>query len=132
MSETTNIEVVRRYLRAIEIFDFDAVAEALDMTAEQIERPNRLYANGQVRSRETMLRDLPRGAKMLRRQSYPINTIFAAGEQVVVETRWEGIVDVALGALKPGDAMVTHSCMVFTLAGGKIVRQVNYDCYEPF
>lgn len=132
MNETANIEVVKRYLAAVAAFDIETVAECLDATAEQIERPNRLYPNGQVRSRETLLRDLPRGAKILRRQSYPINTILGSGDRVVVETRWEGIIDVPLGSLKPGDAMVTHSCMVFTLAGGRIVQQVNYDCYEPF
>lgn len=132
MSEAANIEVVRRYLTGVERFDVEVVADCLDTGAEQIEQPNRLYAKGQVRGREVMLRDLPRGAKILRRQSYQIETIFGAGEMVTAETRWEGIVDVPVGALKPGDAMVAHSCMVFTLADGKIVRQVNYDCYEPF
>ena len=51
-------------------------------------------------------------------------------EQIL--TRWEGILDVPLGRLQPGDAMVAHICMVFTLRDGKIVRQVNYDCYEEF
>ena len=59
-------------------------------------------------------------------------TIHGAGDMVTVETRWEGIVNVPLGTLKPGDAMVAHICMVFTLRDGMIVRQVNYDCYEPF
>lgn len=127
-----NIEVVRRYLAAIEAFDVAGAGALLDPAAEQVERPNRLYANGQVRTPEVMMRDLPRGAKMLRRQSYPIDTIFGAGDKVTVETRWEGIVDVPLGTLKPGEAMVAHICMVFTLRDGKIIRQVNYDCYEPF
>jgi ketosteroid isomerase-like protein len=98
----------------------------------QIERPNKLYKEGQVRSGDQMMKDLPRARQILQRQSYPIDTIFASGDQVVVETRWEGIVNIPLGRLRPGEAMVAHICMVFTLRGGRIVRQVNYDCYEDF
>jgi ketosteroid isomerase-like protein len=98
----------------------------------QVERPNKLYRDGQVRDRTQMLRDLPRARQVLQRQSYPIETIIASGDQVVVETRWEGVLNVPLGRLQPGDAMVAHICMVFTLKDGKIVRQVNYDCYEDF
>ena len=132
MSDSGNVELVKRYLAAIQRFDLAVVGECLSATAEQIERPNRLYPNGQARTRDDMLRDLPRGAQMLRSQSYPIHTIFGVGDMVTVETRWEGIIAVPLGAMRPGDAMVAHICMVFTLAEGKIVRQVNYDCYEPF
>lgn len=132
MSEASNVETVRAYIAAVERFDVEAVGQFLDPSIEQIERPNRLYEAGQVRGREVMLRDLPRGKQVLQLQSYPIETIYGAGDKVTVETRWEGIVNVPLGALKPGDAMVAHICMVFTLRDGKIVRQVNYDCYQPF
>lgn len=130
--EAGNVEAVRRYLAAVERLDVDAVSASIDPEIEQVERPNKLYRDGQVRGREQMLRDLPRAGQVLQRQSYPIETIFGAGDRVVVETRWEGIVNVPLGRLQPGDAMVAHICMVFTLRDGKIVRQVNYDCYEDF
>jgi len=124
--------VVRRYIDAIERFDVDAVGRLLHPDVAQIERPNKLYAKGQVRGRADMLRDLPRGAKVLRRQSYPIAALHEAGDTVIVETRWEGIVNVAIGALQPGDAMVAHICMVITVRDGQVIRQVNYDCYEDF
>ena len=126
------MEVVRGYLQAVERLDVDALPGWLDATVVQVERPNKLYRDGQVRDRTQMLRDLPRARQVLQRQSYPIETIIASGDQVVVETRWEGVLNVPLGRLQPGDAMVAHICMVFTLKDGKIVRQVNYDCYEDF
>ncbi|MBN9316449.1 MAG: nuclear transport factor 2 family protein [Devosia sp.] len=132
MAEEGNVGIVRAYLAAIERFDVEVVGRYIDPSIEQVERPNRLYAKGQVRGREELLRDLPRGAQVLRRQSYPIATIFGAGDKVTVETRWEGILNVALGIMQPGDPMVAHICMVFTLRDGRIIRQVNYDCYEPF
>ena len=130
--ETGNIAVVREYIAAIERFDVEAVGRLLHPDVVQIERPNKLYAKGQTRGYAEMTRDLPRGAKVLRKQSYPIGAIFDAGDTVIVETRWEGIVNVPLGALTPGDAMVAHICMVITLKDGRIIRQVNYDCYEDF
>lgn len=130
--EARNMEVVRTYLGAVERLDVEAAAACLDPVIEQVERPNRLYKDGQVRGFEQRMRDLPRAAQVLQRQSYDVATVFASGEQVVVEARWEGIVNVPLGRLMPGDAMVAHIAMVFTLKDGKIVRQVNYDCYEDF
>jgi len=130
--EARNMEVVRTYLGAVERLDVEDAAACLDPVIEQVERPNRLYKDGQVRGFEQMMRNLPRAAQVLQRQSYDVATVFASGEQVVVEARWEGIVNVPLGRLMPGDAMVAHIAMVFTLKDGKIVRQVNYDCYEDF
>ena len=130
--ETGNVAVIREYIAAIERFDVEAVGRLLHPDVVQIERTNRLYAKGQTRGYAEMTRDLPRGAKVLRKQSYPISAIFDAGDTVTVETRWEGILKVPLGALQPGDAMVAHICMVITLLDGRIIRQVNYDCYEDF
>lgn len=130
--EARNMEVVRTYLGAVERLDVEAAAACLDPVIEQVERPNRLYKDGQVRGFEQVMRDLPRAAQVLQRQRYDVATVFASGEQVVVEARWEGIVNVPLGRLMPGDAMVAHIAMIFTVKDGKIVRQVNYDCYEDF
>jgi ketosteroid isomerase-like protein len=132
MSEQRNVETVQAYLKAIESFDVETASAILDVDVVQTEHPNKLYAKGQVRGREVMMRDLPKGQQVLRKQAYPIETILAAGDKVVVETRWEGIVNVPLGRLKPGDAMVAHIAMIFTLRDGRIVAQKNYDCYEDF
>lgn len=132
VSEGRNAAIVREYIEAIETFDLQAVGRLLHPEVVQIERPNKLYARGQSRGYDKMMADLPRGAKVLRKQSYPITAMHEAGDTVVVETRWEGIVNVPLGALQPGDAMVAHICMVITLRDGRIIRQVNYDCYEDF
>ncbi len=128
----TNLDFVRKYLGAIEVFDGEGAGACLAPDVVQVERPNRLYPKGQERGGAQMMRDLPRGAQVLRRQEYPIASIFGGGDMVTVETRWEGILNVPLGKLQPGDAMVAHICMVFTLRDGLIVRQVNYDCYEEF
>ncbi len=91
VSEGRNAAIVREYIEAIETFDLQAVGRLLHPEVVQIERPNKLYANGQSRGYDKMMADLPRGAKVLRKQSYPITAMHEAGDTVVVETRWEGI-----------------------------------------
>lgn len=130
--EARNMDVVRRLIGAIEAFDAETAGALYHPDVVQTEHPNRLYARGQVRNAEALMRDLPRGRQVLRAQRYPIDTIVASGDKVVVETRWEGTLAVPLGALQPGDAMVAHICMVFTLADGRVIAQTNYDCYEEF
>lgn len=130
--EENNMATVRALIAAIERFDVAAASALYRSDVVQTEYPNRLYAEGQVRTREVMMRDLPKGAQVLRSQRYPIETILAAGDKVTVETRWEGVLNVPLGSLQPGDSMVAHICMVFTLADGRVTAQKNYDCYEPF
>jgi ketosteroid isomerase-like protein len=131
-AEESNVATVRAYIAAVEALDLERVAGFIDPAIVQTEYPNRLYARGQVRGREDMLRDLPRARTVLRSQSYPIGNIFAAGDKVTVETRWEGVLNVPLGRLQPGEVIVAHICMVFTLKDGRIVAQKNYDCYEDF
>lgn len=127
-----NEAVVRRYLAAIEVFDMEVVDRLLDEAIVQTEFPNKLYPKGQVRGKAEMMRDLPRGKVVLREQHYPIEMIAAAGNTVTVETTWRGVLNVPLGRLAPGDAMVAHICMVFTVRDGRIAAQRNYDCYEGF
>ena len=62
----------------------------------------------------------------------PTAPSLGSGDKVVVETRWEGVLAVPLGALKPGDTMVAHIRMVFTLRDDRVIAQHNYDCYEDF
>lgn len=130
--ETSNMATVRDLIAAIERFDVETVARLYHADVVQTEHPNRLYPKGQVRDRATMLRDLPKGKAVLRSQRYPIEAILASGDMVTVQTRWEGILNVPLGRLQPGDTMVAHICMVMTLRDGQVVAQTNYDCYEDF
>ena len=65
METEGNLAVVRELIAAIERFDVERVGALYHPDVVQTEHPNRLYAKGQVRTREAMLRDLPRGAALL-------------------------------------------------------------------
>jgi ketosteroid isomerase-like protein len=126
------IEVVKAYLAAVERFDVAGARQCLHPQIIFTERPNRLNPGGTERVLEVMMEGLPKGAAILRRQRYAIVSMFGEADRVAVEARWEGILNVPLGTLQPGDAMIAHIAMMFQLRDGLIWRQTNYDCYEAF
>ncbi|HTO27429.1 MAG TPA: nuclear transport factor 2 family protein [Devosia sp.] len=130
----TSAEIVRAYIAAVESFD-EAGAFAL-LHPEMVfhELPNRIRPKGGADNLEAMRVGFRRAAegKVLRGQRYIIGAVIEAGDQVVVEARWEGDLVIPLGRLQPGDMLVAHLCMVFRLQDGQIIEQRNYDCYEDF
>jgi ketosteroid isomerase-like protein len=42
------------------------------------------------------------------------------------------VLGVPVGALTPGAEMRAHFAVFLDFRDGKIVRQRNYDCFEPF
>ncbi len=69
---------------------------------------------------------------MLQSQAYDVQSIVARGGNVAVEAVWTGTLAVPLGNLGAGSTMKAHFAMFFELAEGRIRRQRNYDCFEPW
>lgn len=132
MGEDDNLGVVKAYLAAVERFDVEAMVGCLAPEMLFVEMPNLINPAGSRRDLTVMKEGLPKGRQILQRQSYGLGEIIAAGDRLVVEARWEGVLAIALGALKPGDTMVAHICMIFRFKDGLIVEQRNYDCYDRF
>ena len=130
----SNADVVRAYVHAVERCDEAAAFAHLHPDMRFHELPNRIRPQGGVDDIEAMRAGMRRAAsgQMLRGQRYRIDSVIESGDRVVVEARWEGDLAVPVGKLLPGDTMVAHICMVFRLAGGLIIEQRNYDCYEDF
>jgi ketosteroid isomerase-like protein len=61
-----------------------------------------------------------------------VRRAYADGNTVILEVLWIGTLAIPLGRLAAGDDMRAHFCVVIELRDGKIVRQRNYDCFEPF
>ena len=130
----SNAAIVRRYIEAVQNFDEAAAFDLLHPQMQFHELPNRIRPEGGVDDLEAMRAGFRRAAerKLLRAQRYILGEVIEAGDRVVVEARWEGDLVVPVGKLRPGDSLVAHLCMVFRLAGGWIIEQRNYDCYEDF
>jgi ketosteroid isomerase-like protein len=127
-----NLDAVRRYLKTIEEGTFSDIAGLFtpDMTMEQF--PNRIYPKGLRSGVAKMAEAFGAGRKLLSSQSYEIKNALATAESVAVEVLWTGTLAVSFGALSAGSQMRAFSAMFFEFTDGKIFRQRNYDCFEPW
>jgi ketosteroid isomerase-like protein len=73
-----------------------------------------------------------KGRQIIDKQSYEITNTCHAGNSVILEARWTGILAIPLGNLKAGDKMEAYFAQFFEFKDGKIYRQRNYDCFLPF
>ncbi len=131
--EAEHLETARRYLAAIEGgATGDALSAFLAPDIEQIEFPNRLVPSGATRDLTALLEGAERGQHVLKEQRFEIRRVHALGDVVVLEVLWVGILALTLGKLAAGEEMRAHFCVVLEFRNGRIWRQRNYDCFEPF
>ena len=133
MPTTTDlIDIVRRYLKAVEDGSFADVDQfiASDVVMEQL--PNRIYPQGLRAERSRMAESFAKGRKLLSSQTYEIKNATAEDNKVAVEVLWTGTLAVGFGNLSPGAQMRCHSAMFFEFREGRIAVQRNYDCFEPW
>lgn len=127
-----NLGTARAYLKALEEGRPQDARQYFAAEVLQIEHPNRLKPNGDRRTLSAMQADGQKGLKILRCQTYEIQNAVAEGDRVALEVLWTGVLDIAMGDLKPGDAMTCFSGVFLDFKDGKITGQRNFDCFPPF
>lgn len=98
----------------------------------QHEFPNRLVPSGAQRELDDILRGAESGSRLMERQIYDIHTVTELGDRVILEYTWTGYPRTLVGTVRPGEAMRARICQVIEYEDGLIIRQRNYDCFEPF
>jgi ketosteroid isomerase-like protein len=131
-----NLETVRRYLAAIEADTAGAAtggaAEFFDPDVVQEEFPNRFVPAGARRDLAALREAAARGRAVLRGQRYEVRAAYADGDTVILEVVWAGTLAIPVGSLAAGDEMRAYFAVFIALRDGRIYRQRNYDCFEPF
>ena len=131
-----NLEIVRRYLAAIEADTGGGTpggaAEFFDPDVVQEEFPNRFVPSGARRDLAALREAAARGRAVLRGQRYEVRAAYAVGDTVILEVLWAGTLAITVGSLAAGDEMRAHFAVFIELRDGRIYRQGNYDCFEPF
>lgn len=131
-----NLERTRQYLAAIEAASTPETAAAplafFAPDVVQVEYPNLFVPKGATRNLDEVIQAGERGRKVMRAQRYEVRTAMAHRETVALEVLWVGTVAVPVGTLSPGDEMRAHFGVFITFRDGLIIRQHNYDCFEPF
>lgn len=129
----SNLATVHRYLAALEVgATGDALAAFFTSDVVQEEFPNRLVPAGARRDLAALLEGAERGQLVMRSQRYEVLNAIAAGDQVALEVQWTGTLAIDLGSLAAGSEMRARFGVFLVLRDGRIARQHNYDCFEPW
>lgn len=100
--------------------------------AQQIEFPNALTKQSTTRTLKELKEASERGAQLLVKEAYEVKNLISAGDTVVLECVWRGTLAIPVGSIEAGGQMKAYFAQIFEFKDGKIFRQRNYDCFEPF
>jgi ketosteroid isomerase-like protein len=126
------LRLAREYLDSIGRDDPIAGLRFFADGVVQVEFPNRLIPNGTTRDLAAIADAAERGRKVMTAQRFEVLNAIASGDQVAVEALWSGTLAVALGSIPAGGQMRARFAIFLTYRDGRIVRQHNYDCFDPF
>lgn len=128
-----NVTRAQQYLQAVaSLGSFENVADFYSSEVVIEEFPNRIAPQGRVRRAGDLRAAYEQGRQILRSQTYNVQRILEAGDEVAVELEWSGILAIPVMDLPAGSEMKAFVAMFLTFRNGKIVSQRNYDCYLPF
>ena len=128
----SNLDLARRYLKAIEDGDATFVISLFTPDAIIEQLPNRIYPNGLRAGVSRVAAAFEQGRKLFSRQIYEITNHSTTGNVVALEVLWTGTLAIPFGTLTAGDNMRCHSAMFLEFRDGKIAAQRNYDCFDPW
>jgi ketosteroid isomerase-like protein len=129
----SNEATAREYLAAIGRGDTgEALRRFFTPDFEQLEYPNALNPKGQRSDLASALERSERGKKVLSGQRFDIRSAVASGDLVALETEWTGVLAIPVASLPAGGEMRANFAMFLEFRDGRIARQRNYDCFQPF
>ena len=133
MPPEANVDLLRRYLSALST---GAGPDELEMffvpDVVQEEYPNRITPNGAVRDLQGLKEGRARGLALMASEHYELTNAVAQGEQVAAELTWTGTVRNAVGPFVSGQTLAARLGVFFEFRDGRIARQRNYDCINPW
>jgi ketosteroid isomerase-like protein len=127
------LELARRYLQALEGGATGAALAAFfapDVVHEEF--PNRLNPHGKRADLAALRAAAERGRQLMAAQRYEVLGAVADGDRVALEIRWTGTLAVPVGPLPAGGEMRARCAVFLEFRDGLIVRQRNYDCFDPW
>jgi ketosteroid isomerase-like protein len=125
--------VVDRYLAVVADLDAEpaALAALLDPDARFVEHPNLVAPTGRKRDAAAARAAREHSRTLLTGHRFDVREHLVAGDRVVTRATWIGTLGRDAGAITAGTELRAECCMVFTVRGGRIAEQENFDCYLP-
>jgi ketosteroid isomerase-like protein len=96
------------------------------------EFPNRLMPHGATRDLQSMKQARGRGKALLSAEHFEVLGALASGNHVAMELIWTGTVGIAAGPFVAGQELRARFAIFLEFRDGRIVRQRNYDCFDPW
>jgi len=127
------MDIARRYLAALsDGAGPDEVARFYAPDVVQEEFPNRLMPNGARRDLQALTEGRARGQALLASEHFEVLNAIASGEQVAMEVVWTATIRQAAGPFAAGQSLRARFAIFIEFRDGLIVRQRNYDCFDPW
>jgi hypothetical protein len=130
---TQNETLVIDFLKMVEYRNSSKELEHFDHPGvEQIEYPNAITRNAATRTLIDLKNASERGKGVLSKEAYEVKRLYSFGDTVILECIWRGTLAIPIGNIPIGGVMTAYFAQFFEFKDGKIFRQRNYDCFEPF
>jgi ketosteroid isomerase-like protein len=127
------LEIARRYLaRLSEGAGPDELEAFFAPDVVQEEFPNRLLPNGETRDLQALKDGRARGLALLKSESFEVTHALEANGHVALEVIWRAVIRGAAGPFAAGQELRARFAVFMDFRDGKIVRQRNYDCFDPW
>lgn len=128
-----NLAMTNRYLNAIERgATGDELAAFFTEDVVQEEFPNQLTPTGARRNLDAILDAAGRGQHVVHSQRYEVLNSLASGDTVALEVQWSATLAIETGTIPVGGQMRARFAVFLEFRDGRIARQRNYDCFEPW
>jgi ketosteroid isomerase-like protein len=133
MSEATNLETAKRYIDGLSAgMGADELGQFYTPDVVQEEFPNRFLPNGATRDLEAMRQGRLRGQALLSAEHFDLLSAMASGEVVALECVWRATIGVDSGPFVAGQTLRARFAIFLEFRDGRIARQRNYDCFDPW
>ncbi|HEY1870397.1 MAG TPA: nuclear transport factor 2 family protein [Chitinophagaceae bacterium] len=132
-STNNNLQTVKAFFKAVEDRNrFGELAIFYHSDILQTEYPNAITKNLTERTLTDLKDAAAKGKQVLQKEKYEIVHAYEINDTVIIEAIWKGTLAISIGKFTTGDVMTAHFAQFFQFKDGKIFRQRNYDCFEPF
>lgn len=128
------LSIVKDFLRAIgeEGKTGDELETFYAKEILHTEYPNTLTKNLTTRDLRALKEASEKGSKIMQSQRYELVKAYESGNTVIIEAIWTATIAIPIGSIPAGGEMKAYFAQFFEFEQGKIIRQRNYDCFEPF
>ena len=133
MSDVQNLETARRYISSLSSGAPPSDLEQfLGADFLQEEFPNKFSPSGATRDLQQTKEARARGQALLKAESFEVLHAVASADVVAMELKWTGTVREGSGPFAAGQVLRARFAVFLEFSEGRITRQRNYDCFEPW